>query len=87
MSVPPPVETTNGGLEGKPPSHSFSPEISKMNSSVDSGDQVNADDDIYARANAPQPGFTKNDQRDMYRMGKIQQFRVGRAETRGELRA
>jgi hypothetical protein len=36
----------------------------------------NADDDIYSRVNPPRPGFTKNDQKDMYRMGKIQEFRV-----------
>ena len=40
---------------------------------VEDGDAI---DDIYCQANPPRPGFTKYDQKDMYRMGKVQEFRV-----------
>jgi hypothetical protein len=40
---------------------------------VEDGETV---DDIYSRANPARPGFTKHDQKDMYRMGKIQKFQV-----------
>ena len=45
---------------------------------IEDGD---AADDVCSRANAPRPGFTKNDQKDMYRMGKIQELRVRCATT------
>ena len=42
---------------------------------VEDGDNV---EDIYSKANPARPGFTKYDQKDMYRMGKIQRLRVSR---------
>jgi hypothetical protein len=38
----------------------------------------NAEDgyDIYDQANPARPGFTKSDQKDMWRMGRIQEFKV-----------
>ena len=33
-------------------------------------------DDIYSQANPARPGFTKSDQKDMWRMGRIQEFKV-----------
>lgn len=32
-------------------------------------------DDIYSRANPSRPGFTKSDQKDMWRMGRVQEFK------------
>jgi hypothetical protein len=52
-------------------------ELSKPRYSVDDGQDDNeAGDDVYSRANPPRPGFTKSDQKDMYRMGKVQELKV-----------
>ncbi|CZR59452.1 probable GABA permease [Phialocephala subalpina] len=32
-------------------------------------------DDIYSQANPARPGFTKSDQKDMWRMGRVQEFK------------
>ncbi|KAF8847927.1 amino acid transporter [Acephala macrosclerotiorum] len=32
-------------------------------------------DDIYSQANPSRPGFTKSDQKDMWRMGRVQEFK------------
>jgi hypothetical protein len=50
---------------------------SKTKYSIDGIEDGDAVEDVYSRANPARPGFTKNDQKDMYRMGKIQEFRVG----------
>jgi hypothetical protein len=70
-------EIVNGDLADKSEFRSSSTEVSKTKYSLDGVIDENADGDIYSRANAPRPGFTKNDQKDMYRMGKTQEFRVG----------
>jgi hypothetical protein len=62
--------------EDKNEFRSSSTEVSKTKYSLDGVVEANADDDIYSRVNPPRPGFTKSDQKDMYRMGKIQEFRV-----------
>lgn len=35
-----------------------------------------ANESLYAEAGEPRPGFTVDDRRDMYRMGKIQELKV-----------
>ena len=70
------ADAVDGGVEAKPQFQTSSTDVSKKNYGLDGVDDTDAADDIYARANAPRPGFTKNDQKDMYRMGKIQEFRV-----------
>ena len=37
-------------------------------------------DDVYSQANPARPGFTKADQKDMWRMGRVQELKVGRIE-------
>jgi hypothetical protein len=49
-----------------------SAEVSKSKYSLDN----EAGDDIYSQANPSRPGFTKHDQKDMYRLGKVQELRV-----------
>lgn len=44
--------------------------------SLDLADDGDVVDDIYSKENPPRPGFTRFDQKDMYRMGKIQKFKV-----------
>ena len=52
-------------------------ELSKPRYSVEDGaDDNEAGDDVYSRANPPRAGFTKADQKDMYRMGKVQELKV-----------
>jgi hypothetical protein len=63
-------------LADKSEFRSSSTEVSKTKYSLDGIVDENADDDIYSQANPPRPGFTKSDQKDMYRMGKVQEFRV-----------
>lgn len=53
--------------------HSVSSNVQYELDGIEDADAV---DDIYSRANAPAPGFTKNDQKDMYRMGKVQELKV-----------
>lgn len=70
---------TTGIIDDKPQFRTSSTDVSKNSKtkySLDGVDDADAVDDIYSQANAPRPGFTKNDQKDMYRMGKIQEFRV-----------
>ena len=33
-------------------------------------------DDVYSQANPPREGFTKTDQKHMYRLGKVQELKV-----------
>lgn len=33
-------------------------------------------DDVYSQANPPREGFTKADQKHMYRLGKVQELKV-----------
>lgn len=58
---------------------SSSTAVSKARYSLDGMGENEAGDDVYDRANPARPGFTKSDQRDMYRMGKIQELKVGRS--------
>lgn len=44
--------------------------------SVDGIEDNDGADDVYSQANPPRPGFTKSDQKDMYRMGKLQELKV-----------
>jgi hypothetical protein len=70
---------TSGVLEDKPAFQTSSTDVSKTSKvkySLDGVEDADPTYDVYSRANAPRPGFTKNDQKDMYRMGKIQEFRV-----------
>lgn len=65
----------NGVMADKHEFRSSSTEVSKVKYSLNGvGNDVG--DDIYRQANLARPGFTKFDQKDMYRMGKIQEFRV-----------
>lgn len=41
-----------------------------------------AAEDVYARANAPRPGFTRGDMRDMWRLGRVQELKVWLVELR-----
>jgi hypothetical protein len=73
------VANTTGAVDDKPEFRSLSINVIKTSKTKDSPDGIedgDAADDIYSRANAPRPGFTKNDQKDMYRMGKIQELKV-----------
>jgi hypothetical protein len=72
------LASPTGEVEDKPQFRTSSTDVSKTKYSLDGLDDADAADDIYSRANAPRPGFTKNDQKDMYRMGKTQEFRVRR---------
>ena len=66
-------------MSDKPQLRTSSTDISKTSKkkySLDGVDDADAVDDIYSQVNPPRPGFTKHDQKDMYRMGKIQEFRV-----------
>lgn len=48
----------------------------KTKYSLDGIEEGDATDDVYSRANPARPGFTKSDQKDMWRMGKIQELKV-----------
>jgi hypothetical protein len=48
----------------------------KANYTLDGMEEGDATDDVYSRANPGRPGFTQSDQRDMWRMGKVQQLKV-----------
>ncbi|KAF2204121.1 amino acid transporter [Delitschia confertaspora ATCC 74209] len=50
-------------------------DVSKGRYSIDGVEDGDAADDIYSRVNPARPGFTKHDQKDMYRMGKIQELK------------
>lgn len=68
-------EVINADIDVKPEFQNSVTEASQKYSlgCVDGGE---AADNVYNAANPSQPGFTKHDQRDMYRMGKIQEFKV-----------
>lgn len=51
----------------------------QLRSSTD--DEVEAGDDVYNEANTARPGFTKSDQKDMWRMGRIQELKVSSKST------
>jgi hypothetical protein len=69
------VAETTGGVEDIPPFRASSAD--EVSTTPRKKYSVEEDgDDIYSQANAGRPGFTKNDQKDMYRMGKTQEFRV-----------
>ncbi len=53
---------------------SSSTDLSKAKYTLDNAEDG---DDIYDQANPARPGFTKSDQKDMWRMGRIQEFKVG----------
>lgn len=40
-------------------------------------EDIDRTDDVYSRANPPREGFTKADQKQMYRMGKVQELKAG----------
>jgi amino acid transporter len=61
---------SNGKAE--PPTPSL--EVAKQYS-VDGIEDNDGADDVYSQANPPRPGFTKSDQKDMYRMGKLQELK------------
>lgn len=72
------VQATNGGdhigTDDKAQFNTSSTDISKTKYSIDGVDE--AGDDIYSQANHARPGFTKSDQKDMWRMGRVQEFKV-----------
>ena len=73
-----PLETTSDMVD-KPGFHTSTSDISKTSKtkySIDGIEEGDAVEDVYSQANPARPGFTKHDQKDMYRMGKIQEFRV-----------
>jgi hypothetical protein len=70
------VGNTTEAMEDKSGFRASSTDMSKTKYSLDGVEDGAGVDDVYSRANAPRPGFTKSDQKDMYRMGKIQEFRV-----------
>jgi hypothetical protein len=55
-------------------------EALKMENPYESRIQLKEDidrvDDVYSRANPPREGFTKADQKHMYRMGKVQELKA-----------
>lgn len=68
-----------GAVGDKPEFQTSSIDVSKTSKIKDSFDGIedgDPADDVYTRANPSRPGFTKNDQKDMYRMGKLQEFKV-----------
>jgi len=76
MASPP--EITSDMID-KPGFHTSTSDISKTSRakySIDHIEEGDAVEDVYSHANPARPGFTKYDQKDMYRMGKIQEFRV-----------
>ncbi len=71
-----PQVTVGNGIEAsddKPQLNTSSTDVSKTKYSIDG---LEDGDDIYSRANPARPGFTKSDQKDMWRMGRIQEFKV-----------
>lgn len=77
MAEAPEVMTGTGiEVSDKPQLHSSSSDISKTKYSLDGVNDGEAGDDIYDQANPSRPGFTKSDQKDMWRMGRIQEFKV-----------
>ncbi|KAF2178015.1 putative GABA permease [Zopfia rhizophila CBS 207.26] len=60
---------------GKPEAQSPPVEVNKTKYSLDGVEDGDAVDDVYSRANPARPGFTKSDQKDMWRMGKLQELK------------
>jgi hypothetical protein len=73
-----PEVTTASGIEvhDKPAVHSSLSDVSREKYTLDGVDDGEAGDDIYSQANPARPGFTKSDQKDMWRMGRVQEFKV-----------
>jgi hypothetical protein len=73
-----PEVATGTGIEvsDKPAVHSSLSDVSKTKYSIDGVDDGEAGEDIYDQANPSRPGFTKSDQKDMWRMGRVQEFKV-----------
>ena len=57
----------------KTEAQSSSMEVNKTRASFDGVEDA---DDVYSRANPSRPGFTRSDQKDMWRMGKLQELKV-----------
>jgi hypothetical protein len=78
MAEAPEVVVGNGieVSEDKPQLNASSTDVSKAKYSIDGLEEGEAGNDIYTQANPPRPGFTKFDQKDMWRMGRIQEFKV-----------
>lgn len=62
------VPTPKSGFGTEHPNSSFDAIVKQ--------EQGDVKDDVYSRANPPRPGFTKADQKHMYRMGKVQELKV-----------
>lgn len=78
MSEAPEVVADKGiEVSDKPQLNASSTDVSKTKYSLDGVDDGEAGDDIYSQANPARPGFTKSDQKDMWRMGRLQEFKVG----------
>jgi hypothetical protein len=77
MAEAPQVALADGiEVSDKPALHSSTSDVSKTKYSLDGVDDGEPGDDIYDQANPPRPGFTRSDQKDMWRMGKVQEFKV-----------
>jgi len=77
MAEAPQVALADGiEVSDKPVLHSSTSDVSKTKYSLDGVDGGEAGDDIYDQANPSRPGFTRSDQKDMWRMGKVQEFKV-----------
>ena len=60
----------------KPGAQGSSTEVHKAHNSFDGIEGGDVTDDVYSRTNPARPGFTKSDQKDMWRMGKVQELKV-----------
>jgi hypothetical protein len=77
MADAPEVMVASGiEMSDKPVVHSSLSDVSKTKYSLDGVGDAEVGDDIYDQANPSRPGFTKSDQKDMWRMGRIQEFKV-----------
>jgi len=72
------IMSTPQDIESKAGFRPSSPSEEKREEIFQTRDDGDLSDDIYGQVNPARPGFTKNDQKDMYRMGKIQEFKVCR---------
>jgi hypothetical protein len=59
-----------------PHAQSSSVIFNKAQYTLDGMEEGDFTDDVFARANPARPGFTKSDQKDMWRMGKVQELKV-----------
>jgi hypothetical protein len=77
MAEAPEVQTGHGlEVSDKPAVHSSLSDVSKTKYSLDGVHDGEVGDDIYDQANPARPGFTRSDQKDMWRMGRVQEFKV-----------